>query len=93
MPAPTFFKTPAEFCAWFAKHAATESELVVGFYKRDSGHASITWPESVDEALCVGWIDGLRTRIDDEAYKIRFTPRKPTSTWSAVNIEAGARFD
>jgi len=87
MSKPTFFKTSDAFRAWFAKHAATESELVVGFYKRGSGHASITWPESVDEALCVGWIDGVRTRIDDEAYKIRFTPRKPTSTWSAINIE------
>lgn len=87
MSTPIFFKTPAEFRAWFAQHAATESELIVGFYKRGSGHASITWPESVDEALCVGWIDGVRTRIDDAAYKIRFTPRKPTSTWSAINIE------
>lgn len=84
---PTFFATPAAFGAWLAQNAATASELVVGFYKRGSGHASMTWPESVDEALCVGWIDGVRTRIDDEAYKIRFTPRKPTSTWSAINIE------
>ncbi len=87
MTTPTFFKTPAEFRAWFAQHAATASELIVGFYKRGSGHASITWPESVDEALCVGWIDAVRRRIDDEAYTIRFTPRKPTSTWSAINIE------
>ena len=84
---PTFFKTPAAFRAWFAKHAATESELLVGFYKRDSGKPSITWPESVDEALRVGWIDGVRKRIDDEAYSIRFTPRKTTSIWSAINIE------
>lgn len=68
-------------------YATTETELIVGFYKRDSGKASITWPESVDEALCVGWINGVRRRIDDEAYSIRFTPRKPTSTWSAINIE------
>jgi len=73
--------------SWFTRNAATESELIVGFYKRASGRDSITWPESVDEALCVGWIDGVRSRIDDEAYKIRFTPRKPTSTWSAINIE------
>lgn len=84
---PTFFQTPAAFRAWFAQHAATESELLVGFYKRDSGHASITWPESVDEALCVGWIDGVRKRVDDQAYTIRFTPRKTTSIWSAINIE------
>ena len=84
---PTFFATPAHFRAWFAQHAATQTELIVGFYKRDAGKPSITWPESVDEALCVGWIDGVRKRIDDEAYMIRFTPRKPTSTWSAINIE------
>ncbi|RYX91288.1 MAG: bacteriocin-protection protein [Comamonadaceae bacterium] len=85
--APTFFKTATAFRAWLARHAAKETELIVGFYKRSSGHASITWPESVDEALCHGWIDGVRTRIDDEAYKIRFTPRKATSIWSAVNIK------
>src|SRR4029079_510044 len=61
-------------------------ELIVGFYKRDSGRPSMTWPESVDEALCFGWIDGVRTRIDDVSSKIRFTPRKTTSTWSAINI-------
>jgi len=83
---PTFFKTAAEFGAWLAKHAATESELIVGFYKRDSGQPSMSWPESVDEALCHGWIDGVRKRIDEHAYQIRFTPRKPTSTWSAINI-------
>ncbi|HEY1091343.1 MAG TPA: YdeI/OmpD-associated family protein [Burkholderiaceae bacterium] len=83
---PTFFATPKDFRAWLAKHAANETELIVGFYKRDSGHASITWPESVDEVLCFGWIDGVRTRIDELSYKIRFTPRKSTSTWSAINI-------
>lgn len=87
MSDPTFFETPAQFGAWLRKHGATASELIVGFYKRDSGRASMTWPESVDEALCVGWIDGVRTRIDEIAYKIRFTPRRPTSTWSAINIE------
>ncbi|MES2950376.1 MAG: YdeI/OmpD-associated family protein [Pseudomonadota bacterium] len=87
MSKPTFFKTPAEFRAWFAKHATTKAELIVGFYKRGTGKPSIIWPESVDEALCVGWIDGVRKRVDDEAYQIRFTPRKPTSTWSAINIE------
>ncbi|MES2581086.1 MAG: YdeI/OmpD-associated family protein [Pseudomonadota bacterium] len=84
---PNFFETPAHFRDWFAQHAATETELIVGFYKRDTGKASITWPESVDEALCVGWIDGVRKRMDDAAYFIRFTPRKPTSIWSAINIE------
>ena len=85
--APTFFDGPAAFRAWLAKHAATASELVVGFHKVGSGRPHMTWPESVDEALCVGWVDGVRKRIDDHAYQIRFTPRKPTSTWSAINIE------
>lgn len=84
---PRFFATPADFRKWLEKHHATERELLVGFYKKDSGKPSITWPESVDEALCVGWIDGVRKRIDDESYTIRFTPRKASSTWSAVNIK------
>ena len=83
----TFFKTPAEFRAWLARHGAVESELVVGFYKRESGRPSMTWSESVDEALCFGWIDGVRTRIDEHSYKVRFSPRKPTSIWSAINVE------
>lgn len=80
-----FFRTPAEFRTWLAKHHASANELWVGFHKKDTGKPSITWPESVDEALCVGWIDGIRKRIDDESYVIRFTPRKPGSTWSTVN--------
>jgi len=86
MSDPIFFETPAKFRAWLRRHAATASELVVGFYKRDSGLRSITWEESVDEALCFGWIDGVRTRIDDRSYRIRFTPRRPTSAWSAINM-------
>lgn len=82
---PRFFPTPADFRRWFEKHHADTPELWVGFYKKASGHPSITWPDSVDEALCVGWIDGLRKSIDDDSYMIRFTPRKPGSTWSAVN--------
>ena len=65
----------------------------IGFYKKDSGRPSITWPEAVDEALCVGWIDGLRKTIDEKSYKIRFTPRKTTSTWSAVNIARVAELE
>lgn len=84
---PTFFKTPADFRDWLQQRASRECELVVGFYKKDSGHPSITWPESVDEALCVGWIDGVRKGIDEASYQIRFTPRKATSIWSAVNIQ------
>lgn len=82
----TFFATPAEFRAWLKKHHSSTSELWVGFYKKGSGRPSITWPEAVDEALCVGWIDGIRKSIDEESYRIRFTPRKPRSTWSAVNL-------
>jgi|SRR5215207_1148988 len=83
---PTFFATPDEFRAWLQEHHETESELLVGFHKKGSGRPSITWPESVDQALCFGWIDGVRRRIDDDSYSIRFTPRKPSSTWSAVNV-------
>ncbi len=83
---PRFFPTPAAFRSWLEQHHADASELLVGFYKRDSGKPSLTWPESVDEALCFGWIDGVRRRVDDTAYSIRFTPRKAGSVWSAVNI-------
>ncbi len=84
---PKFFATPADWRAWLEKHHTTHEELWVGFYKRDSGRPSITWPESVDGALCFGWIDGIRKSIDDASYKIRFTPRKPRSIWSAINIK------
>jgi uncharacterized protein YdeI (YjbR/CyaY-like superfamily) len=84
---PTFFATPADFRAWLERHHESDSELIVGFHKRDSGRPSITWPEAVDQALCFGWIDGVRRRIDDASYSIRFTPRKARSTWSAVNIK------
>ena len=83
---PTYFATPAEFRRWLDAHHATASELVVGFRKRHTGKASLTWSESVDEALCYGWIDGIRRSLGDEAYTIRFTPRKPTSIWSAINV-------
>lgn len=82
-----FFKSPPDFRKWLANNHATSAELFVGFYKRETERASITWPESVEEALCYGWIDGVRKRIDNESYTIRFTPRKPTSTWSAINIK------
>jgi len=83
---PTFFATPAEWRAWLEEHHATAADLSVGFWKRDTGKPSITWPQSVDEALCFGWIDGVRHRIDDEAYRIRFSPRKPGGIWSQVNL-------
>src|SRR5712691_6363426 len=84
---PTFFATPKAFRTWLKKNQDKAIELLVGFYKKDSGRRSITWPESVDEALCFGWIDGIRRRLDDESYTIRFTPRKPGGTWSAVNMK------
>src|SRR5687768_684145 len=85
MKKPKFFRTPAEFRTWLEAHHADATELLVGFYKRGTGRPSITWPESVDEALCFGWIDGIRRRIDEERYSIRFTPRRRGSIWSAVN--------
>ena len=81
-----FFKTPADLRKWLAKHHATASELWVGFYKKATGVPSITWQEAVDEALCVGWIDGIRKSIDDKRYKNRLTPRRRNSVWSAINI-------
>ncbi|MEW5976775.1 MAG: YdeI/OmpD-associated family protein [Acidobacteriota bacterium] len=80
-----FFESPAEFRRWLEKHHATTGELWVGYYKKHTAKPSLTWPESVDQALCFGWIDGIRRRIDELAYAIRFTPRKPRSNWSAVN--------
>jgi len=71
---------------WLEKHHQTKREQWVGFHRKASGRPSVTWPEAVDEALCFGWIDGLRKTIDAESYKIRFTPRRPTSNWSAINI-------
>lgn len=84
---PHFFKTPADFRKWLDKNHEKESELLVGFYKTGTGKPSITWPESVDQALCFGWIDGVRKSLGEESYTIRFTPRKKTSIWSAVNIK------
>ena len=81
-----FFASPDGFRAWPAEHRECAAELWVGFYKTATGRPSITWPQAVDEALCFGWIDGVRKRIDDTAYAIRFTPRKPGSIWSQVNI-------
>jgi uncharacterized protein YdeI (YjbR/CyaY-like superfamily) len=85
-PEPRFFATPIEFRSWLEENHERASELLVGFHKRGSDRPSITWPESVDEALCFGWIDGVRRRLDDESYTIRFTPRRPRSHWSNVNV-------
>jgi uncharacterized protein YdeI (YjbR/CyaY-like superfamily) len=84
---PTFFPTPAAFRAWLEQHHAHADVLLIGYYKVGSGKPSITWPESVDEALCFGWIDGVRKSVDGFSYTIRFTPRKPGSIWSSVNIK------
>jgi uncharacterized protein YdeI (YjbR/CyaY-like superfamily) len=86
MTTPKFFKTAQAFGTWLQANAAIADELLVGFYKIDSGHPSMTWPEAVDEALCCGWIDGVRRRVDDVSYSVRFTPRRRGSIWSAVNI-------
>jgi uncharacterized protein YdeI (YjbR/CyaY-like superfamily) len=86
LPKPTFFPTPSDFRAWLGAHHDKFRELLVGFHKKSSGRPSITWPESVEAALCFGWIDGVRKSLDEASYTIRFTPRKPTSTWSSINI-------
>jgi uncharacterized protein YdeI (YjbR/CyaY-like superfamily) len=83
---PRFFAAAADFRKWLSKHAAASKELIVGFHKVASGKPCMSWSESVDEALSYGWIDGVRKRIDDKSYQIRFTPRKPDSIWSAINI-------
>ena len=84
---PKFFRTPADFRTWLEKNHATVTGLWVGFYTKGSGKPSITWPESVDQALCFGWIDGIRKRVDEISYQIRFTPRRRGSIWSAINIK------
>ncbi|HEY6071784.1 MAG TPA: YdeI/OmpD-associated family protein [Chthoniobacterales bacterium] len=84
---PKFFQSPADFRTWLEKNHGAARELWIGFYKKNSSKASITWPESVDEALCFGWIDGIRKRVDERSYQIRFTPRRRGSIWSAINIK------
>ncbi|SHL75049.1 YdeI/OmpD-associated family protein [Flavobacterium chilense] len=83
---PTFFPTQEKFRTWLDQHHQKETELLVGFYKVNSKKPSMSWSESVDQALCFGWIDGVRRSIDEESYSIRFTPRKKSSIWSAINI-------
>jgi uncharacterized protein YdeI (YjbR/CyaY-like superfamily) len=84
---PMFFATPDEWRAWLGRHHASAEELWVGFYKRGTGRPSITWPESVDQALCYGWIDGVRRSLGQESYAIRFTPRRAGGTWSKINLK------
>jgi uncharacterized protein YdeI (YjbR/CyaY-like superfamily) len=90
---PVFFASPAKWREWLAAHHETETECLVGFIKVTTGEATMTWSESVDQALCFGWIDGVRRRIDDRSYSIRFTPRKPTGNWSKVNLEKMAALE
>ena len=84
---PTFFPTEAEFRRWLERNHQTAPELLVGFWKKGSGKPSVNWPEARDQALCFGWIDGIRRSLGDEAYTIRFTPRRKGSIWSKVNVE------
>ncbi|MGH8610566.1 MAG: YdeI/OmpD-associated family protein, partial [Gammaproteobacteria bacterium] len=81
-----FFRAPSDLRKWLERHHTTTHELWVGYHKMSSGKPSITWSESVDEALCFGWIDGIRKSVDDLSYTNRFTPRRPGSIWSAINI-------
>ena len=87
MAEPAFFATEADFRRWLAANHATAPELLVGFWKKSSGKPSIDWPQARDQALCLGWIDGIRKSLGDDAYTIRFTPRRKGSIWSKVNVE------
>src|SRR5215831_3065483 len=93
MPKAIFFAVPSEFRSWLEKHHAEVQELWVGLHKRSTGKPSLTWPESVDCALCFGWIDGIRKSLGETSYMIRFTPRKPTSTWSSINVKRVAALE
>jgi uncharacterized protein YdeI (YjbR/CyaY-like superfamily) len=90
-PEPIFFASPAEFYAWLEEHHETASEVYVGYYKTHTGRRAMSWSESVDQALCFGWIDGRANGIDDDRYMQRFTPRRPGSNWSEINVEKVAR--
>ena len=87
MPEPVFFASEADFRGWLEANHETAPELLVGFWKKSSGKPSIDWPQARDQALCFGWIDGLRKSLGDDAYTIRFTPRRKGSIWSKVNVE------
>jgi uncharacterized protein YdeI (YjbR/CyaY-like superfamily) len=83
---PIYFSSPEELRAWLEEHHESATELLVGYWKKQTGKPTLTWSEAVDEALCFGWIDGVRRGVDDERHVQRFTPRKPVSTWSAINL-------
>ena len=86
-PQPIFFESPQEFYDWLEEHHETEAEVYLGYWKKHTGRPSLTWSEAVDQALCFGWIDGRVNRIDDESHMQRFTPRRPGSNWSKINVE------
>lgn len=88
---PKFFSVPEQFRQWLEKNHDRVDELLVGFHKKDSGKKSVTYPQALDEALCFGWIDGVRRSLDETSYTIRFTPRKPRSIWSNVNVRHAER--
>jgi uncharacterized protein YdeI (YjbR/CyaY-like superfamily) len=90
-PKPIFFSSPQEFYDWLEEHHETEAEVYVGFYKKAANQPSLTWSEAVDQALCFGWIDGRLNRIDDKRHMQRFTPRRPGSNWSRINVEKVAK--
>jgi uncharacterized protein YdeI (YjbR/CyaY-like superfamily) len=90
-PEPIFFDSPAAFYAWLEDHHESEAEVYVGYWKKHTGRPSLTWSQAVDQALCFGWIDGRVNSIDDDRYMQRFSPRKPDSNWSKVNVEKVAR--
>jgi uncharacterized protein YdeI (YjbR/CyaY-like superfamily) len=90
-PEPIFFSSPQEFYDWLEEHHETESEVYVGFYKTHTGKRAMTWSESVDQALCFGWIDGRTNAIDEDRYMQRFTPRRPGGNWSKINVEKVAK--
>src|SRR4051812_20115473 len=90
-PEPIYFESPEEFYEWLDQHHETETEVYVGYWKKATGKPSLTWSQAVDQALCFGWIDGRVKGIDDQRHMQRFTPRKPTSNWSKINIEKVAR--
>ena len=90
-PEPIFFDSPDAFYGWLEQHHETESEVYVGYWKKHTAKASLTWSQAVDQALCFGWIDGRLNKIDDDRHRQRFTPRKPGSNWSKVNIEKVAK--
>jgi uncharacterized protein YdeI (YjbR/CyaY-like superfamily) len=83
---PVYFESPAEFRAWLEQHHETETEVWVGMWKKATGRQGVSWAQAVDEALCFGWIDGVMRRVDDQRHIQRFSPRKPSSNWSAINI-------